>query len=334
MKTLRAGVIGLGVGERHLAGYVRTPGVEVKAICDTDPAVLAEVGDRHGIVERHDDYRKVTEDPDIDVISICSYDRYHAEQAVSALNNEKHLMVEKPVALTRRELEAVVQAQQDSGKLLTSNLILRNSPRFKALKKMIADREFGEIFAIEGDYIHDILWKITEGWRGKQPFYCVTYGGGIHLIDLMRWLIDDEVVEVSGMGTGILTRECETYPWPDTLMNLLRFERGAIGKTMTTFGPRRPHFHTLNVFGTEKAFVNGVPDATLYDGPEAENVHVFAEPYPAYDKGNLIPDLIGAINGNHEPDVTARDVFRVMDVCLACWEAVKSGRHVKINYVI
>ena len=151
--------------------------------------------------------------------------------------------------------------------MLSSNLILRESPRFKALKRMIAAGEFGEIYAIEGDYIHEILWKITQGWRGQQqPFYCVTYGGGIHLIDLMRWLMGDEVVEVSGMGSKILSRD-SAYAWPDTITNLLRFSRGAVGKTMTTFGPRRPHFHALNIFGTRKAFVNGSPTASCLTEP-------------------------------------------------------------------
>jgi predicted dehydrogenase len=334
IKTFRAGVIGLGVGEQHVAGYQSIPGVEVAAICDIDRKRLAQIGCRYEIALRCEDYRKITEHPDIDVVSICSYDMAHAEQVLSALRHGKHVMVEKPIVLFRHELEQVVRAQQESGCRLTSNLILRESPRFKALKRMIAAGEFGEIYAIEGDYIHDILWKITGGWRGRQPFYCVTYGGGIHLVDLMCWLVNDEVVEVSGMGSKILTRDCATFPYPDTITNLLRFSRGAIGKTMTTFGPKRPHFHALNVFGTKKAFVNDQPNARLFDGADEEDVHAFTEPYPAYEKGNLLPDFIAAIRNGHEPNVTSRDVFRVMDICFACWEAADTGRTVRVSYTI
>ena len=310
LKTFRAGVIGLGVGEQHVVGYKSIPGVEVAAICDIDPKRLAQIGCRYEIALRCEDYCKITEHPDINVVSICSYDMAHAEQVLSALRHGKHVMVEKPVVLFRHELEQVVRAQQESGCRLSSNLILRESPRFKALKRMIAAGEFGEIYAIEGDYIHDILWKITEGWRGRQPFYCVTYGGGIHLVDLMRWLVNDEVVEVSGMASKILTRACVTFPYPDTVTNLLRFSSGAIGKTMTTFGPKRPHFHALNVFGTKKAFVNDQPDAQLFDGSDEKSVHAFTEPYPAYEKGNLLPDFVAAIRNGHEPNVAARDVFQ------------------------
>ena len=86
-KTLRAGVIGLGVGERHLAGYKAAPGCDVTAICDINEAHLADVGERWQISQRYTDWRRITEHPDIDVVSICSYDDGHAAQAVSALTN-------------------------------------------------------------------------------------------------------------------------------------------------------------------------------------------------------------------------------------------------------
>ena len=332
-KPVKVGVVGLGVGENHVATYRGLEAVEVRAICDRDPERLNQVGDRHGLARRFTDYRKVTEDPEIDVVSICSYDEAHAEQVISAFRHGKHVMVEKPLALFRRDAEAILRAQQDSGKLITSNLILRSSPRFAALKRMIEAGEFGDIFYLEGDYIHDILWKITEGWRGRQEFYCVTFGGGIHLIDLMRWLLGDEVVEVNGMGNKLLTRD-SAYPFPDTIVNLLRFGRGAIAKTMTTFGPKRPQFHALNLFGTELSFVNGVPDATLYDGDKLENAQPMKVPYPAYEKGALLPEFIAAVREGREPEVSARDVFRVMDICFAAWESVQAGRTVKVSYLI
>ena len=203
MKPLQAGVIGLCVGERHAAAYLAEPACALRAVCDLDAARLKEVGDRLGVAERHIDWRRITEHPEIDVVSICSYDDGHAEQAISAFRHGKHVMVEKPAVLHRREAEAVLRAKEDSGRLLTSNLILRRSPRFVALREMVQQGRFGEIFYLEGDYIHEILWKIVTGWRGRLPFYCVTYGGGVQLIDLMRWLMGQEIVEVSGMGNKL-----------------------------------------------------------------------------------------------------------------------------------
>lgn len=328
---LRVGVIGLGVGAQHVASYAAMDDVEVSAICDLDRTKLADVGDRWEIGLRYDDYRRITEDPDIDAVSICSYDDVHVAQAVSAFENGKHAFVEKPVALNRQDAERLLTVQQDSGKLISSNLILRQSPRFIELRRMVRDGALGDVFYIEGDYLHSIGWKITEGWRGKMDFYSVTYGGGIHLIDLMRWILGREVQSVCGMGTDIATRD-STYRYPDTIANLLTFDGGVLAKTLTTLVPQRPKFHALNVYGTQATFVNGLPQAVLYTGDDPDEAQPIDTPYPGARKGDLLPDFVAAIRGGGEPNVSAVDVFRVMDVCFACWESVQQQRTVKVSY--
>ena len=330
---LRAGVVGLGVGEQHLLGYNAIDGVEVTDICDIDAEKLAEVGERNQVSGRHTDYRRVTENPDIDVVSIASHDDHHVEQAISAFRHGKHVMLEKPVALNRADAERLLRAQQDSGRLMTSNLILRRSPRFKELKQWIEAGDFGEIVAIEGDYIHQILWKLTDGWRGKMDFYCVTYGGGIHLIDLMRWLIGQEIVEVTGMGNKILTRSSD-YQYDDVIMNLLRFDGGAIGRTMSNLGPQRTQLHALSVYGSKKTFVNDKPHAKLFDGDQPENEQAVETPYPGIEKFDLLPDFIDAIREGREPNVSIQDIFRVMDVCFACYDSLEARRTVAVSYLI
>lgn len=332
-KTLKVGVIGLGVGEQHVIGYKAIDGCEIASVCDVDPDKLSEVANTHDIPGWHSDYRRITEDPDIDVVSICSYDDAHAEQAVSAFRNGKHVMLEKPVALHRHEAEAILNAQQESGKLLTSNLILRHSPRFRELRRMIRTGEFGNVYYLEGDYIHQILWKLTEGWRGKMDFYCVTYGGGIHLIDLMRWLMDEEITEVCGMGNQLLSAGSQ-YRYPDTIVTLMRFSGGALAKNLTTLGPQRPQLHALDIYGTKLTFVNDLPHGRLFHGDRPEDEEEMTVPYPAIEKGDLLPDFIAAIREGREPDVSARDVFRVMDVCLTVWESVEKQRTVPVSYLI
>lgn len=332
-RELRAGVIGLGVGEQHVIGYNNSAGVRVVSVCDIDPAKLREVADRQDVPGRFTDWRRITEDPDIDVISIASYDDAHAAQCVSAFRHGKHVMVEKPVALNRADAAAVLRAQQDSGKLITSNLILRHVPRFRALRQRIQSGEFGDIFAIEGDYIHEILWKIVTGWRGQMDFYCTIFGGGIHLIDLMRWVIGQEITEVCGMGSKMLTKDT-SYKYDDTFINVLRFESGALGKSMTTFGPQRTKFHSLNVYGTKKTFVNDMPHAKIFTSDRPEDESADTTPYPAVEKGDLLPDFITAIREGRQPNVNFKDIFRVMDVCFAALESAESGRVVPVSYQI
>lgn len=331
--VLRVGVVGLGVGEQHLVSYQSIPGCEVVSVCDIDPVRLRDIADRHGVPGQYTDYRKITEDPDIDVVSICSYDDVHAEQAISALGHGKHVMVEKPIALRRSDAEQLLAAHQDSGSILTSNLILRASPRFQELRRSIAAGELGEIFYMEGDYIHEILHKVTEGWRGRLDEYSVIHGGGVHLVDLMRWLVGGEVAEACAMGSKVLTAD-SSYRYEDTAVALLRFESGALAKSMTTFGAQRTKFHALNVYGTAGTFVNDLPAAKRFRGTEPADEEVVVTPYPGMEKGDLLPDFVAAIRSGREPDVTARDVFRVMDVCFAIVEAMRTGRTTKVHYLV
>lgn len=322
---LRAGVIGLGVGERHIVGYKEIPDVTVAACCDIDSDKLSAVAERQAVPHQYTDYRDLLADPSIDMVSICSYDDAHVEQAVAAFEAGKHVFCEKPIALDRAGLDRVLRAWTDSGKRLSSNLILRQSPRFRALRKMVQDGEFGDLHYMEGDYLHQILWKITEGWRGKMPFYCVTYGGGIHLIDLMRWIVGEEVTEVTAMAAKKLTRNSQ-FPYPDTMTSLLRFESDLLAKSTTSFGPQRRQIHTLNLYGTRLSFENANGQGRLYRGDQPEDEDRFDVPYPAIEKGDLLPDFVAAIQEDREPIVGGRDVLQVMNICISAWEAVEQGR--------
>ena len=333
MKTLNTGVIGLGVGEQHVRSYRAIADVDVVAVCDINGKHAAAVAGRWDVGRHHTDWRAITEDPAIDIVSICSYDNCHAEQAISALRHGKHVFVEKPVCLYRPEEEQLVRTLQDSGLQLSSNLILRESPRFIQLREQIRRGEFGEIFHIEGDYLHQILWKLTEGWRGRMDYYCVAYGGGIHLIDLMRWLTGFEATEVAAMGNNRRSAGSQ-FRFDDCVTALLRYDSGATGKCLTTLGAERTQLHALNVYGDAGSFANGLPNAQKFHGDRAEDVEDVATPYPAMQKGDLLPDFIKAIRAGEQPNVSARDVFRVMDICFAIREALEQRRTVPVTYLM
>ena len=333
MKALRTGVIGLGVGEQHVQSYRAIDGVEIVGVCDLQADNVEAVADRWDIAGRSTDWRTITEDPDIDIVSICSFDNFHAEQAISALRHGKHVFVEKPVCLYREEAENLARELEDSGLLLSSNLILRESPRFIELRNQIQSGLLGDIFHIEGDYLHQILWKLTEGWRGAMDFYCVVYGGGIHLIDLMRWLTGFEVTEVAAMGNGLRSRGSQ-FRFDDCVTALLRYDSGATGKCLTTLGAERTHLHALNVFGSAGSFVNDLPNAKRFAGEAAADESVVETDYPAMQKGDLLPDFVDAIRAGREPNVGARDVFRVMDICFAIRDALEQGRTVPVTYLM
>lgn len=329
---LKVGIIGLGIGEQHIQGYLRHPQCEVVALCDMSEEKLSDVGGRYPEIYRTTKANDILDDPNIGVVSIASYDNYHCAQICQALDNNKHVFVEKPLCLYEAEAIEIRNCLQRKPHLkLTSNLILRKSPRFQTLKKMIETGDMGDIYYIEGDYNYGRIKKITEGWRGKIDFYSVVYGGGVHLIDLMLWLNRDEVLEVSAYGSGICTKNTQ-YRYHDLVVAILKFKSGAIGKMTVNFGCVFPHFHPLAVYGTKATFINGRKEGELYRSrdPKVEP-EVMVAAYPGVHKGDFLSSFIDAILENGQPEVTANEIFAVMSVCFAIEKAAQQNRTITVK---
>jgi predicted dehydrogenase len=275
---------------------------------------------------------ELIDDPDIDVVSIASYDSFHHEQVVRALEAGKHVFVEKPLCQTpeqAREIHALLQS--NPGLVLSSNLLLRVSPRFELLKGWIEAGRLGSVYYMEGDYDYGRLWKLTEGWRGDLETYSVTLGGTVHLVDLLLWLTGDRAVRARAVGNRLVT-EGSKFRFDDLRVALVELESGAVMKLAANFGCVHPHFHEVKVFGTDATFVNAPGDATLWsrsgDGVEPEPVDAA---YPGVRKGDLIRSFVDAVAGGPPPLVTAGEVFHVMATCFAIDSAAESGDAVAVE---
>lgn len=335
MTLLRAGIIGLGVGESHIEGYRRHPACEVVALAEFDADKAAAAREKYPEMRVHESAERLIDDPTIDVISIASFDTYHSDQVIRSLNAGKHVFVEKPLCLTESEFAAIRTAHRTRPDLiLSSNVILRRSPRFLDLKQRIAAGELGQIFNLEGDYNYGRIHKLTEGWRGTEPYYSVVHGGGVHIVDLLEWLAGDRVVEVSAFGNRIAT-EGSKFHHDSTVVAILRFDGGAVGKMTANFGCVFPHFHRLAIYGTKASFVQEPDDARLYRSRDpAARWEVLSTPYPAVAKGDLIPSFVAAVLGEGEADVTTADVFRTMALCLAIERAARTGNTVYVDEIM
>ena len=320
---LRAGIIGLGVGEQHIAGYRAHPGCEVVALCDIDAQRLEEVGERHGVAWRTTDPQELLTSPDIDVVSVASYDDAHFEQLRAALSSGKHVFAEKPLVLYEeeaRELRALLDANPQL--VLSSNVPLRESPRFLDLRERVRAGELGELFHVEGDYDYGRRHKLTDGWRGRIPYYSVVLGGAIHVIDLLLWITGRPVVEVtSAIGNGIATRGTQ-FEHDDFVIATLRFEGGMTGKVTANLGCVSPHFHHIKLYGTDATFINGLPDAVIHRPDGSEPI---TTAYPGVAKGALIESFVEQILTGTPAKVTADDVFATLDVCFAIEAALRDG---------
>jgi len=330
---LRVGVIGLGVGARHVRCYEAHEACEVTTLCDLDADKLKEVGERYPGRRMLHEADAVLTDPNIDVVSIASHDDAHHRQVLTALDAGKHVFVEKPMCLRAgesREIQAALKAKPQLR--LSSNHVLRVSSRFQELKRQIQAGDYGDVYYLEGDYLYGRLHKITSGWRAEMDHYSVMLGGGVHVIDLLLWLTDSEPEEVTAFGNKIASRDT-AFRYQDMVAALIRMKSGIIAKVTANFGCRRPHYHAVQVYGTKRTFVNHTGPAEVYSsiekGAEPEPMDV---PYYDYQKPELIGSFVDWILDRGEPIVPPQDVFRTMATCFAVEEAAATGKPTPVDY--
>lgn len=333
MKKLRAGVIGLGVGEQHITGYRRVQGVDVVALCDIAAGKREMAAARYPECRITGDPEALIDAPDIDVISIASFDHHHAAQVIRALDRGKHVFCEKPLCTSEDELSAIRAAlARNPATRLSTNTILRMSPRFRDLRDRIGRGELGRLYYAEADYNYGRLHKLQEGWRGSIPDYSVMLGGGIHMVDLLLWLSGRRVIEVSARGNKICS-DGYRFTTPDLVVATLLFDDGMLGKVTANFGCVYPHFHKLSVYGTEATFENGREAASLYNSRDREvpDIRMVDTAYPGISKGDLIPGFIDAIRGTGRAEIEEEDVFATMAVCLAIDRSLREGAPVGVD---
>lgn len=327
MSALRAGVIGLGVGMQHAEGLAAHPDCILTALCDIDPTKRDEAASRFPEARLYDSAEALLDEADIDLLCVASYDDRHVGQILRALANGWHVFAEKPLTTRIEDTVAIREALRRQPRLhLSSNTILRLSPRFMNLRAEIEAGGLGRLFAIEGDYNYGRLWKLTEGWRGDIDNYSVILGGGVHIADLLLWLTGDRVREVHAIGNSIASAG-SGFAGYDLVMALLRFESGIVGKLSANFGCVEPHFHRLLVYGTDATFENGRESALLWRSRDpADAPAILDTAYPGVPKHALIPSFIDEILGRGNAVVDEDDVFAAMALCHAIDRSVASGR--------
>ncbi len=332
-KQLRIGIIGLGVGEAHIAGYHAHPDCRVVALCDQDAEKCRRLESVYPDMTLSQQDSDILTDPEIDIVSIASYDDDHYQQIVTALEHDKHIFVEKPLCLKREHAAHIRELLNQKPQLkISSNLILRKCPRFIELRNKIQHREFGELFSIEGDYNYGRLHKVTEGWRGKLDFYSIVLGGGVHIIDLMQWLTEDDIVEVFAYGNQIASRGSQ-FRFNDLVTCVFKFKSGMVGKMSVNFGCVQPHHHNLNIYGTKATFTNQMQGGYLYTSRDASvEPRLMEQPYPGVHKGDLIREFVQAVIDDREPAVSREEIFRAISVCFAIDESIHRGP-TKVDYI-
>lgn len=200
MSMLKVGVIGGGsISEFHIIPYMKNDGVELVALCDSNEQRLAKVGERYSVTELYSNYEELLQNPEIDAVSICTWNNTHAVIAIAALEAGKHVLVEKPLSMTVAQALAVEAAVKKSGKVLQVGFVRRHGDNTKLLKQFIDQDELGEIYYAKASCLRRLGnpggWFSDQSKSGGGPLIDL----GVHMIDICWYLMGKpRPVSVSG----------------------------------------------------------------------------------------------------------------------------------------
>jgi predicted dehydrogenase len=247
---------------------------------------------------------------------------------------------------------------------------MRFLPVHLAMRDIIARGELGAIAYLEGYYIHNLTERASlyDRWRFEDNATPLVYSG-CHFVDLLRWLLSDEVVEVAGMANNIAFPR---YPESDTNVILLRFRSGVIGNVVTAFGFGRPQDHSVRIYGSEKCIENNLlfskdGSFTIFAHPRWErrsgsffrgrwlrqriitrlfehlmktrhlpaDYSVASYPLRLYEHGlavrESLRDFVDAIANQRPPLCSVLDAAKTVATCLAGVEAYRNSRKVSVE---
>jgi predicted dehydrogenase len=333
VRRLNVGVVGLGVGAQHVAGFSADERCDVLAVCDLDERRLEDALRTWPQLSTTRTFEDLVRDSNIDIISIASYDDAHFAQVLAALEAGKHVFVEKPVCRTVEEVRSLSRALEQRPELvLASNLVLRAAPLYRFARQQVSAGSFGQLYAFDGDYLYGRLHKITDGWRRDVDNYSVMLGGGVHLVDLMLWFADELPSRVVATGNRISTSST-AFRYHDFVAATFEFPSGLIGRTTANFGSVHAHQHVVRLFGTEATLIYDDAGARMHRSRDSteppEPLDLSALPT---SKAALIPEFVTRVAQHDEHTRDAPDELNVISVCVAADRSLAEGGPVDIEY--
>jgi len=303
------------------------PDGRVAAVLSGDPERARRFAAGHAIPRSYDTLDGLLADPTVGAVYISTTNERHREQTLAAARAGKHVLCEKPLALTLDDAREMAAACRAAGVLLATNHHLRNAVTHRALRRLVAEGAIGQPLAAR--VFHAVyLPPHLQGWRIARP----DAGGGVilditvHDVDTLRFVLDDEIDEVTALAgsQGLAQGGLE-----DTVMGVLRFHGGVLAQFHDAFTVR--HAPTgLQVHGTEGSlFAEDVmtqqPTGRVYlqRGDEREEIDV-GPPENLYERSVRL--FTAATRGEGQPAATAEDGLASLAAALAVRESARGGR--------
>jgi predicted dehydrogenase len=261
-ETPRIALIGAGkIAELgHLPGFAQA-GARVTALCDVNERHLQALANAYGIERRYQDWRGMLAAGGFDAVSICTPPALHSEMAVACAQQGLHILVEKPMALTVQQCDAMIAAADRAGVVFMVAHNQRFSPRHVVAKEILDAGQLGAPRRVHTVFAH----AGPEHWSPDQAWYFnpVLSGPGVlldlgyHKIDLLRWLLDQEVTAIRAFAAAFE----KSSAVDDAVVAAVQFSGGTIGSLQVSW-VERPGFDDFTTIHCERGVIRIPSQAT------------------------------------------------------------------------
>lgn len=346
MKSVKFGIVGCGAiaRRRHIPDLAQNPAGKLVAFCDVVRSRAEELAGQY-VGKRYDDFNKMLADADIDAVIVATPNRFHAPQAIAAFEAGKHVLVEKPMAGSRDEAHAMMEAAKKAGKFLMVGQNQRLEPHHQKAREIIASSRLGKVLSFRTAFKHrgPDYWSIDQGpgtwFFKKDPAVMGVCGDlGIHKADLMRFILGDEIVAVSAMmGTQNKTYEDgKPIDVEDNAMMLVRTAGGIMGSIIiswTNYGETEANY---TVFYCEKGVMMLSLDPQYniivrYRNGQEERYKTGQVSTNEKQVSSGVSDaFVRSILTNTPPEIDGMEGYRSLDVILTAIEADQQGKTLKV----
>jgi predicted dehydrogenase len=314
---VRVALVGSGwIQDFHARGVLAYPGAELVVVANHREESARALADRHGVREVTTDWRSLAGRNDVDAAVIATPNALHAEQSIAFLSRGKHVLVEKPMAVSVAECDAMVEAAQRGG----ASLMVAHCWRFRdeviSMRDRIAAGEFGDVVKTRGYGVH-------AGWGPKGWFVDPALAGGgalvdmgVHAIDTARFVLGDPLPDRVCAAVG--TRY-GTYEVDDDAIVLVGWSNGT--NSLIESGWWHPHTEGMEA------------DTEVYGTKGYARIFPREEPSEDYDHGSQpmyteqMREFLRSIEEGRSPHPTGEDGRVVMQVVERAYASAAGGGH-------
>lgn len=343
---MKYALIGCGrISTNHIKAAVNN-NLEIVAVCDVEESHMQEVLAKHGLegessIRRYCDYKEMIRENDLELVSIATESGSHAEIALYCIEQGINVIIEKPMAMSMRDAEEIIRLSKEKHVKVSACHQNRFNVAVQELRRALEEGRFGRL---SHGSIH-VRWNRNRGYYEQAPWRGTwAQDGGalmnqcIHGIDLLRWMMGDEVESVY----GVTKQQFHDYLEAEDIgMAVVRFKNGAVATVEGTTNVFPQNLEeTLYVFGENGTVklggksTNNIDVWEFADESEEDRKNKGLEEATSNVYGNghtsLFADMIDAIRHDRKPYVDAAAGRNALEMVLAIYKSQKTGEVVRL----